>query len=87
MMEGAAPHPTPAMQRDGGQRRFEGEFPAPYVRADPAARVAVLFTGPGAVGVDVVSVMPAANVAARGPLNPWPFRADLLQMLKDLRPR
>lgn len=75
------------MQREGAHRRFEGEFPAQYMRADPAARVAVLFTGRGAVGVDVVSVMPAANVGARGPLNPWPFRAYLLQMLKDLRPR
>ena len=58
--------------------------------ADPNASLAVTFSGPGALLVDVVSLLPADNVAraaVAGAMNPWPFRADLLQMLKDLRPR
>jgi alpha-N-arabinofuranosidase len=38
---------------------------------------------------DSVSLYPAANVAkaaALGLLNPWPFREDLLGLLRDLRP-
>lgn len=60
------------------------------VSADPNASLAVTFSGPGALLVDVVSLLPAENVAhaaAAGAMKPWPFRADLLQMLKDLHPR
>ena len=60
------------------------------VSADPHASLALTFSGPGALLVDVVSLLPAVNVAraaAAGEMNPWPFRADLLQMLKDLQPR
>jgi alpha-L-arabinofuranosidase len=60
------------------------------VSAYPNASLAVTFSGPGALLVDVVSLLPADNVAhaaAAGAMNPWPFRADLLQMLKDLQPR
>ena len=60
------------------------------VSADPSASLAVTFSGPGPLLVDVVSLLPAENVAraaAAGAMNPWPFRADLLQMLKDLQPR
>jgi hypothetical protein len=70
--------------------RFEGQLAVGDVSADPNASLAVTFSGPGALLVDVVSLLPADNVAraaAAGAMNPWPFRADLLQMLKDLHPR
>ena len=40
------------------------------------------------VALEFVSLLPEANVQAQGHLqNPFPFRADLLQMLRDLKPR
>lgn len=42
--------------------------------------------GPGELLVDAVSLFPAENVR-EGALNPWPFREDLLDMLKALNPR
>jgi hypothetical protein len=50
----------------------------------------VLFDGPGALAADQVSLLPASAVEEgrrRGLLNPWPFRDDLLGMLRQLRPR
>ena len=57
---------------------------------DANASLAVLFDGPGALVVDSVSLVPAANAergAADGLLNPWPFRADLVGALHALQPR
>ena len=49
----------------------------------------VFFEGPGSIVVDMVSLFPTENVkegVARGNMNPYPFRADLLGALKDLKP-
>jgi alpha-N-arabinofuranosidase len=60
-------------------------FPGPP--ADTAARLAILFNGPGSLVVDSVSLFPADNVRrGAGMMNPWPFRADLLGALKALKP-
>lgn len=58
-----------------------------YIEEDPSARLAVVFSGPGKIGFDVVSMMPAENVRRGTEGYPWPFRADLLAMLKALQPR
>ncbi len=68
--------------------RFEGQLVVGDVAVDPAARLAITFGGGGSLLVDIVSLFPARNAArSGGGVNPWPFRTDLLQMLKDLRPR
>ena len=45
-----------------------------------------LLQGPGELLVDAVSLFPAENVQD-GAQNPWPFRRDLLDMLKAVNPR
>lgn len=55
----------------------------------PGATAQVSFDGPGSIALDVVSLFPLENVekaAAQGDVNPWPFRADLLNALKALKP-
>ena len=52
------------------------------------AQLAIESQGGADVALEFVSLLPAANVQAQGKLqNPFPFRADLLQMLRDLKPR
>lgn len=68
-------------------KRFSAEFPTRNVEEDSGARLAVVFSGPGKVGVDIVSMMPSENVRRGTEGYPWPFREDLLQMLKALHPR
>ena len=52
------------------------------------AQLAIEVQGRAGVALEFVSLLPAANVQAQGNLqNPFPFRADLLQMLRDLKPR
>ena len=58
----------------------------PLQAEDTSGRLAISFTGPGAVLVDVVSLMPDDNVL-KGGMNPWPFREDLMQRMRDLKPR
>ena len=56
---------------------------------DADARLVVTFPAPATLVVDSVSLFPSANAdkgAALGHVNPWPFRPDLLAMLKALRP-
>jgi hypothetical protein len=53
---------------------------------DNSGRLALSFAGPGALLVDVVSLMPDDNVL-KGSMNPWPFREDLMQRMRDLTPR
>lgn len=53
---------------------------------DSSGRLSISFTGPGTLAVDMVSLIPEAN-AQKGGLNPWPFREDLLQRLRDLTPK
>ena len=53
---------------------------------DVSGRLAISFAGPGALLVDVVSLMPDDNVL-KGGMNPWPFREDLMQRMRDLKPR
>ena len=77
---------------------FQGEVkcrPDPVVESpdlpvmqaeDVSGRLAISFAGPGALLVDVVSLMPDDNVL-KGGLNPWPFREDLMQRMRDLKPR
>ncbi len=50
------------------------------------AEVAVQLLHPGSVLVDSLSLFPGGNLRP-GWQNPYPFRADLLQLLKDLKPR
>jgi hypothetical protein len=46
-----------------------------------------MFDGPGSIVIDMVSLFPTENIKkGRGYLNPWPFREDLLDALKDLKP-
>lgn len=59
----------------------------PHLVPDANARLLLQFDGPGKLVVDSVSLFPGENVAAgSGMLNPWPFRADLLDALKALQP-
>ncbi|KAK9814829.1 hypothetical protein WJX72_012237 [[Myrmecia] bisecta] len=53
---------------------------------DYNAMLAVHVQGPAVLLVSMVSLFPAENIVP-GQLNPWPFRRDLLQMVKDLKPR
>ncbi|KAL4458046.1 hypothetical protein ABPG75_012911 [Micractinium tetrahymenae] len=69
-------------------QRFTAELVSPST--DLQARLAVLFDNPGCLVVDSVSLFPSANTArgrAEGLVNPWPFRRDLLDALRALRPR
>jgi hypothetical protein len=46
------------------------------------------FDGPGTLLFDMVSLFPHENIQrGRGYMNPWPFRQDLVDALKALRPR
>lgn len=71
--------------------RFEGQLEVGNIVANSNAQLALTFGGGGSsLLADIVSLFPEENVAkgvSEGGLNPWPFRADLLQMLKCLRPR
>ena len=44
------------------------------------------YLGAGELLLDVVSLFPAENVH-KGELNPFPFRSDLLEAVKALKPR
>lgn len=68
-------------------QRFAAEFPERDIVTDGGARLAVVFTGPGKIAVDVVSVMPLENVKRGMTGYPWPFRTDLLAMMKALQPK
>ena len=71
----------------GAWKRYSGELTTDV--ADTDARVLVTFEGPATVIIDSVSLFATENVEKGkrlGHVNPWPFRADLLQALKDLRP-
>ena len=52
----------------------------------PSGRLCIIFGGPGTIAVDLVSMIPEANALMDGP-EPWPFREDLLQRLRDLTPK
>ena len=65
-------------------RRYEANLTADS--SDLAAQLRISFPGPAELLVDVVSLFPLENVA-KGALNPYPFRPDLLQYVKDLNPR
>lgn len=53
---------------------------------DFKAVVALRFLEPASLLVDSLSLFPGGNLR-EGWQNPYPFREDLLQLLKDLRPR
>eukprot|EP00884_Botryococcus_braunii_P006062 jgi/Botrbrau1/15457/Bobra.43_2s0082.2 len=67
-------------------KRFEAKLGSPGVD-DTSARLSVAFNGPGSLLLDFVSLFPAENTVPPGELNPRPFRTDLLDMLKGLKPR
>ncbi|KAL4859616.1 Alpha-L-arabinofuranosidase 1 [Chlorella vulgaris] len=70
---------------EGGWRKYTAEVAS--TATDANARLLLQFDGPGKLVVDSVSLFPSGNVAAgSGMLNPWPFRADLLDALKALQP-
>lgn len=67
--------------------RYTGELRS--AATDTDARLVVSFPGPATLLFDSVSLFPKENVEAareKGMANPWPFRPDLLQALKDLKP-
>ena len=66
--------------------QYEATLAVSPASTDYNARLTISFSGPGALTVDVVSLLPEDN-ARKGALNPWPFREDLLQRLRDLEPR
>ena len=69
----------------GSWQRYSGELLPSATDTD--ARLAVLFDGPGTIVIDSVSLFPTENVRqGQGMMNPWPFRQDLLQAMKDLHP-
>jgi alpha-L-arabinofuranosidase len=61
-------------------RQFKATLTA--VKTDPAARLVVAATAPGIVWFDMVSLFPAATFKGR----PNGLRADLAQLLADLKP-
>ena len=53
------------------------------------ARLVISFQGPATLIIDFVSLLPLENIQEgerRGHINPWPFRQDLLEALKALKP-
>lgn len=78
---------TLTVERKEGWARYEGTLTAEATEAD--ARLVVSFEGPTTLILDSLSLFPSDNVKkarSEGHLNPWPFRPDLLQALKDLQP-
>ena len=53
---------------------------------DFKAEVAVILPEPDSILLDSLSLFPHKNVR-KGWQNPYPFRADLLDLLKDLKSR
>lgn len=53
---------------------------------DFKGEVVVQLVEPGTVTIDSLSLFPGGNIK-KGWQNPYPFRMDLLQHLKDLNPR
>ncbi|PSC67081.1 Alpha-L-arabinofuranosidase 1, partial [Micractinium conductrix] len=69
----------------GDWHEFSGDL-APN-KTDTNARLAVTFEGSGSLVIDMVSLFPTENVEkGKGLMNPWPFRQDLLDALKALKP-
>ena len=66
--------------------QYEATLEVQLGNTDPSGRLSISFEGSGTLTVDVVSLIPESN-ARNGGLNPWPFRADLLQRLHDLTPK
>lgn len=69
---------------DSTWRKFSANITANAT--DFQAEVAVQLLHPGSVLIDSLSLFPGGNLRP-GWQNPYPFRQDLLQLLKDLRPR
>ncbi|CAL8462764.1 g2297 [Coccomyxa elongata] len=56
------------------------------LESDKNARLGIAFQGPGQLLLDVVSLFPVENVR-KHELNPWPFRSDLSEAVRALKPR
>ncbi len=69
---------------DASWRKFSANITANTT--DTQAEVAVQLLHPGRVMMDSLSLFPCSNLRP-GWQNPYPFRADLLQHLRDLKPR
>ena len=52
---------------------------------DPKATLEIVLENPGTILLDQVSLLPAEN--AREGSNPWPFRQDLVEMMRYLEPK
>lgn len=52
---------------------------------DPKAILEIVLEDPGTILLDQVSLFPAEN--AREGSNPWPFRQDLVEMMRYLEPK
>ena len=85
----ATEHATLKLHAKGGGdwQRYEGTLQSSGTDTD--ARLVLSFKGPATLIIDFVSLFPLENVEkawAAGHMNPYPFRKDLLQALKDLTP-
>jgi len=69
---------------DDSWRRFSVNITANTT--DSQAVVGLQLLQPGSILVDSLSLFPGGNIRD-GWQNPYPFRQDLLQHLKDLKPR
>lgn len=57
--------------------------------SDSDSRLVLSFKGPATLIIDSLSLFPLENVVKAqdaGQINPWPFREDLLQALKNFKP-
>ncbi len=52
---------------------------------DPKAHLELVLEQEGTILLDQVSLFPAEN--ARNGSNPWPFRQDLVEMMRFLQPK
>ncbi|KAL4528572.1 hypothetical protein Ndes2526B_g07307 [Nannochloris sp. 'desiccata'] len=74
---------------NGQWKKYEGILTSSSDSIDTDARLVLSFNGPATLIIDSLSLLPVENVEkgkALGHINPWPFREDLLQALKALRP-
>jgi len=74
---------------DGQWKKYEGVLTSSSNSRDIDARLVLSFNGPATLIIDSLSLFPLENIQkgkALGHINPWPFREDLLQAIKALRP-
>jgi alpha-N-arabinofuranosidase len=76
-----------SVSNNGQWKKYKGILTSNSTDTD--ARLMLSFNGPATLIIDSLSLFPIENIekgTAVGHRNPWPFREDLLQALKALRP-